>query len=170
MRTFALISALAIVLPAIPAEIPVKQIILYKHGIGYFEREGVVPAGEEARLDFKTSDMNDVLKSLTVADDSGGRIAGVRYDSNETLDQRLDRYPFKIGSQERLSAFLDNIKGAHIELKSGERTVSGAILGARTIPVDHEQVTLLGDSGDVASYDLATISSCAFSILICRSN
>jgi len=159
MRTFALLSALAIVLPAGPAEIPVKQIILYKHGIGYFEREGVVPAGEEARLDFKTSDMNDVLKSLTVADDSGGSIAAVRYDSNETLDQRLDRYPFKIGSQERLSAFLDNIKGAHIELKSGERTVSGAILGARTIPIDHEQVTLLGDSGDVASYDLATISS-----------
>jgi hypothetical protein len=159
MRTFALVSALAIVLPATAAEIPVKQIILYKHGIGYFEREGVVPAGEEARLDFKTSDMNDVLKSLTVADDSGGRIAGVRYDSNETLDQRLDPYPFKIGSQERLSAFLDNIKGAHIELKSGERTVSGAILGARTIPIDHEQVTLLGDSGDVASYDLATISS-----------
>ena len=105
MRTYALLSVLATA-QLFSAEIPVKQIILYKHGIGYFEREGVVAAGEEARLDFKTSDMNDVLKSLTIADNSGGRIAGVRYDSNETLNQRLDRYPFKIGSQERLSAFL----------------------------------------------------------------
>jgi hypothetical protein len=172
MQTYVLLSALAIALPAttqqlVAAEIPVKQIILYKHGIGYFEREGVVAAGEEARLDFKTSDMNDVLKSLTVADGSGGRISGVRYDSNETLDQRLDRYPFRVGSQERLSAFLDSIKGAHIELKSAEHTVNGAILGARAIEaagdgdkrVVHEQVTLLGDSGDVANYDLATVSS-----------
>jgi hypothetical protein len=164
MQTYVLLSALAIALPAttqqlVAAEIPVKQIILYKHGIGYFEREGVVAAGEEARLDFKNSDMNDVLKSLTVADGSGGRIAGVRYDSNETLDQRLDRYPFRIGSQERLSAFLDSIKGAHIELKSAEHTVNGAILGARTAAIDHEQVTLLVDSGDMANYDLATVSS-----------
>jgi hypothetical protein len=164
MQTYVLLSALAIALPAttqqlVAAEIPVKQIILYKHGIGYFEREGVVAAGEEARLDFKTSDMNDVLKSLTVADGSGGRISGVRYDSNETLDQRLDRYPFRVGSQERLSAFLDSIKGAHIELKSAEHTVNGAILGARTVAIEHEQVTLLDDSGDVANYDLATVSS-----------
>jgi len=166
MRTYALLSVLATA-QLFSAEIPVKQIILYKHGIGYFEREGVVAAGEEARLDFKTSDMNDVLKSLTVADNSGGRVAGIRYDSNETLDQRLGRYPFKIGNQERLSAFLDNIKGAHIELKSAEHTASGAILGARAMEESgdagkrlvHEQVTLLLDSGDVANYDLAAVAS-----------
>ena len=166
MRTYALLSVLATA-QLFSAEIPVKQIILYKHGIGYFEREGVVAAGEEARLDFKTSDMNDVLKSLTVADNSGGRVAGIRYDSNETLDQRLGRYPFKIGNQERLSAFLDNIKGAHIELKSAEHTASGAILGARAMEESgdagkrlvHEQVTLLLDSGDVANYDLAAVGS-----------
>jgi hypothetical protein len=48
------------------ADIPVKNIVLYKHGVGYFERAGTLAAGEEAKLDFKTSDMNDVLKSLTV--------------------------------------------------------------------------------------------------------
>jgi hypothetical protein len=167
MQTCALLSLLAIALPASAQQLPIKQIILYKHGIGFFEREGVIAGGEEARLDFKTADMNDVLKSLTVTDSSGGRIAGIRYDSNETLDQRLGRYPFRIGNQERLSAFLDSIKGAHIELKSAERTTSGAILGARTIEpsgdggqrIVHEQVTLLLDSGEVANYDLANIGS-----------
>jgi hypothetical protein len=167
MQTCALLSLLAIALPASAQQLPIKQIVLYKHGIGFFEREGVIAAGEEARLDFKTADMNDVLKSLTVTDGSGGRIAGIRYDSNETLDQRLGRYPFRIGNQERLSAFLDSIKGAHIELKSAERTTSGAILGARAMEASgdggqrivREQVTLLLDSGEVANYDLANIGS-----------
>ena len=53
---------------AFPAEIPVRNIILYKHGIAYFERAATIASGEEARLDFKTGDMNDVLKSLTVTD------------------------------------------------------------------------------------------------------
>ena len=56
------------------ADLPVRQVTLYKHGVAYFEREGSVPAGGEARLDFQAGDMNDVLKSLTVTDLSGNRI------------------------------------------------------------------------------------------------
>ncbi len=149
------------------ADIPVKEIVLYKHGIGYFERQGAIPDGEEARLDFKTADMNDVLKSLTVTDTSGGRVADIRYDSNETLDQRLERYPFKIGDQEFLSAFLDSIKGARLELKSGDHPVNGTIISARALETGsetdkrmiQEQVTLLLDSGDVANYDLGAVTS-----------
>ena len=31
--------------PALPAELPVRKVVLYKHGIGFFERAGQVPAG-----------------------------------------------------------------------------------------------------------------------------
>ncbi len=48
------------------ADLPVREVILYKHGVGYFERAGELKAGETARLDFKAGDMNDVLKSLTI--------------------------------------------------------------------------------------------------------
>ncbi|MGA8026496.1 MAG: hypothetical protein WB992_05080 [Bryobacteraceae bacterium] len=149
------------------ADIPVKKVTLYKHGIGFFERDGAVPAGDEARLDFRAADMNDVLKSLTVLDASGARVNSIRYDSNETLEQRLEKYPFKIGDQEFLSTFLDGIKGARIELKSGDHPIAGVILGARAIETGpdtdqrllHEQVTLLLDSGEVANYNLDAIGS-----------
>src|SRR5581483_9198195 len=114
------------------ADIPVKRVILYKHGIGYFERDGSVPAGEEVRLNFKTADMNDILKSLVV-EDSGGRVSAIRYDSNESLQQELSKYPFKVGDEEFLSTFLDRIKGARIELRMGDHPVSGAILSARNM-------------------------------------
>src|ERR1700743_3323087 len=100
------------------ADIPVKQVTLYKHGVGFFEREGSIPAGEEVRLDFKNTDMNDVLKSLTVSDAAGSRVTGIRYDSNATLEQRLDKYPFQIGGDELLSSFLDSLKGSGIEIKT----------------------------------------------------
>ncbi len=147
------------------ADLPVKQVTLYKHGIGYFERAGAVPSGEEVRLDFKNTDMNDVLKSLIVNDANGGKISGIRYDSNATLAQQLEKYPFTIGSGEMLSAFLDRIKGARMEISVGDSKQTGAILGARAIgaagpenrQTTSEQLTLLLDSGALANFDMAGI-------------
>jgi len=149
------------------ADLPVKQVTLYKHGIGYFERAGAVAAGEEVRLDFKNTDMNDVLKSLIVFDANGGKISGIRYDSNATLQQQLEKYPFTIGANEMLSHFLDRIKGAHLEVNVGDGKQTGIILGARSIvtggrdsrEISSEQVTLLLDSGAIASFDLAGVRS-----------
>ena len=149
------------------ADLPVKQVTLYKHGIGYFERAGTVAAGEEVRLDFKNTDMNDVLKSLIVFDANGGKISGIRYDSNATLQQQLEKYPFTIGANEMLSHFLDRIKGAHLEVNVGDGKQTGIILGARSIvtggrdsrEISSEQVTLLLDSGAIASFDLAGVRS-----------
>src|SRR3954452_1993694 len=149
------------------AELPIKHVILYKHGIGFFERVGAVPSGEEARLDFKTTDMNDILKSLIVNDLSGNRVLGIRYDSNETLQQRLEQFPFTLGNGQLISAFLDGLKGAKIELKTADRPVSGTILSARSIQAGpdsdrktlREQVSLLLDSGDIATYDLGSVAS-----------
>src|SRR5690349_14756638 len=117
------------------ADFPVRHIVLYKHGIAYFERGGSIAAGQEARLDFKAGDMNDVLKSLTVADGSGGRITGIRYDSNEKLKQQLGKYAFTIGNQELLSTFLDRIKGSRIELKIDGKSFSGSIVSSRAVHV-----------------------------------
>jgi len=148
------------------ADLPVKQVTLYKHGIGYFERAGIVPSGEEVRLDFKNTDMNDVLKSLIVSDANGGKISGIRYDSNATLAQQLEKYPFAIGNGEMLSAFLDRIKGARMEISVGDSKQTGTILGARAVSTGtenrqttSEQVTLLLDSGAMANFDMAGIRS-----------
>lgn len=149
------------------AELSIRHVILYKHGIGFFEREGTLASGEEGRLDFKTSDMNDVLKSLIVNDLSGNRVLGIRYDSNETLEQRLNGFPFTLGSGQLLSSFLDGLKGAKIELKTADHPVSGTILSARSFQSGpdsdrktvREQISLLLDSGDIATYDLGAVAS-----------
>ena len=78
-------AALFAVTAAVAADLPVRQVTLYKHGVGYFERSGQLAAGESARLDFKAAEMNDVLKSLTIEEKNGGKVAGLRYDASEPL-------------------------------------------------------------------------------------
>lgn len=159
---------LSFALVAAAADLPVREVVLFKHGVGYFARSGHLGAGESARLDFKAEEMNDVLKSLTLEEKGGGKISGLRYDSSEPLDKKLGQFPFSIGSQQPLSAVLDQLKGARIELKFGTETVAGAIVGARKASggqnqPEREQITLLLDSGEVHNLDLGAATSLRFS-------
>jgi len=152
---------------AAAADIPIRQVILYKSGVGYFERSGQLGPGESARLDFKASDMNDVLKSLTIEDRNGGKVTGLRYDSSEPLDRKLADFPFKIGGQASLAVFVDQMKGARVEIKYGAETVSGAIVSGRLVGADEkhperEQLVLMLDSGELRTFDLAAASAIRF--------
>jgi hypothetical protein len=159
--------ALLLCLNLSAAELPVRQVILYKHGVGFFERSGTLGPGESARLDFKAEEMNDVLKSLTIEEKGGGKISGLRYDSSIPLDQKLAEFPISIADGQPLSTVLDQLKGAKIEITVGSEKVTGEIIGARTIQGDkdrheQEQVSLLLDTGDLRTIELAATSSIHF--------
>lgn len=165
VRVLAVFAA-AVLLPA--AELPVREVVLYKHGVGYFERAGQLGPGESARLDFKASEMNDVLKSLTVWQQGGGKVSGIRYDSSEPLARKLSEFPFQIGENAPLSAVLDQLRGARVELKFGSDAVTGTVVAARRIgggekEPEREQITLLLDSGELRNFDLAAAASMRFS-------
>jgi chaperonin cofactor prefoldin len=152
----------------IAAELPVREVILYKHGVGFFERLGTLGAGESARLDFRPGEMNDVLKSLTIQEKGGGKISGVRYDADIPLGEKLNDFPFKLADGQPLSAVLSQLKGSRIEMQFGNERVSGVIVTARLIAGDkerteREQVTLLVDNGDLRNFDLAAAATIRFS-------
>jgi len=168
MRKLLFWAQIALVGSAAAADLPIREVILYKHGVGYFERAGELRAGETARLDFKASDMNDVLKSLTVSDRNGGVIGGIRYDAAEPLEKRLQDFPFALDRQASLAAFLDQMKGARLELRLGSDTVAGIIVSARMSKPDEktperETVVLLTDTGEIRTFDLGAASSVKFS-------
>jgi hypothetical protein len=151
---------------ACAAELPVRTVVLYKHGVGYFERSGTLGSGESARLDFRAEEMNDVLKSLTI-NDQGGKVTDLRYDSSIPLDQKLTEFPFRIEGGQPLSAVIDQLKGARIEMEFGPQKIAGAIVSARLIAgekdrPEREQLTLLMDSGELRNVDLAAATAIRF--------
>ena len=156
------------VLPATApaAELPVRTVVLYKHGVGYFEREGALAPGESARLDFKAAEMNDVLKSLTVNDQCGqSHRAALRLQYS--AQPKAGRVPFRIEDGQPLSAVIDQLKGARIEMEFGPQHTAGSIVSARLIPGDkdhaeREQLTLLMDTGELRNVDLSAASAIRF--------
>lgn len=150
---------------ALAADLPVSQVVLYKNGVGYFERAGELRAGEAARLDFKAAEMNDVLKSLSLSQKGGAPVTGLRYDSSEPLQTKLGEFPFRVENGQSLSAFLDQLKGALVNLKllTGEAE-GGTIVSARRLPADaqrneRELLILMLTTGDLKTFDLALVQS-----------
>lgn len=91
-----------------------RRVVLYKNGVGYFEHLGRVRGSQDVRVDFTSAQLNDVLKSLTVLDLSGGRITGVDYNSEAPLARRLATLRLAIGEKPSMEDFLAALRGARL--------------------------------------------------------
>src|ERR1700675_2109619 len=102
-------------------DLPVRRVVLYKNGVGYFEHIGRVRGNENIHIDFTSGQLNDALASLTVLDLDGG----VSYNSTAPFDKRLGALRLPLGEQTSVSKFLDALRGARLEVRSGATAVAG---------------------------------------------
>jgi len=142
-------------------KLPVRRVILYKAGVGYFEHLGRIQNDQSIRIDFTSGQLNDVLQSLTILDLNGGRIAGVNYNSEAPLSQRLGTLRLPLEETTDISKFYGALRGARLEVSSGRSSITGRLLsverktrvsGGTTLEVD--LATLVSDSGEVHSVEL----------------
>ena len=147
--------------PDAPTKLPVKRIVLYKNGLGYFEHQGSVNGHQDVSISFTSSQLNDVLKSLTVLDLDGGRIAAVSYGSVAPTSRQLGDLPLQLPEKATLAEFLGALRGARLEVRSGPAVITGRLLsvdrktrinGGTTLEVDY--LSLITDSGDVRTTEL----------------
>lgn len=142
-------------------KLPVRRVILYKSGVGYFEHLGAVRGDQSVRIDFTSSQLNDVLQSLTVFDLNGGHISGVNYNSEAPLSQRLGTLRLPLSEQTDVSKFYGALRGARLEVRNGTTVITGRLMsierktrvsGGTTLEVD--LITLVSYSGDVRSIEV----------------
>ncbi len=169
LAAFVFVSVITLLLagPLAAADLTVSKVVLYKHGIGFFQRNGTVPAGDNAQLQFKATEMDDVLKSLTVEQRGGTGVSAVRYDSSDPLAKRLELFPFRIGPKVTLADILDQFKGTQIELRLSRGRVNGTIISARRTPATDRQaerleVILLMENGEFQTVDPAAAAGLRF--------
>src|SRR5262249_52715049 len=144
------------------SNLPIRRVVLYKHGVGYFERETGIEGDQSLSLSFKQREVSDVLKSLTVLDLDGGTVSAVSYDSTTPIEQLLAEIALSIPDSGSLQGLLPQIKGARVSVKpTGGSAIQGAILGIdktanRTETGIQEafRLSLLTDSGDIRTFDL----------------
>jgi hypothetical protein len=145
-----------------PVPLPVKKVELYKNGMGYFEHLGTIKGPQNVEIVLPSSQLNDVLKSLTVLDLGHGQIGGVTYDSTAPLDRRLAELPIDLSSSKSLVDFLNQIQGASLEIRTPGGSITGKLLGAEIkikstgpgVTVQEVQVNVFTDSGQVHLIEL----------------
>jgi hypothetical protein len=151
------------------AKLPVRRVVLYKNGVGYFEHLGRVRGSQDVHVDFTSAQLNDVLKSLTVLDLSGGRITGVDYNSEAPLARRLATLRLSLGERPTTAEFLGALRGARLEVRSGNGPqLAGKLLSVERKTrtgagpgwtVETDEISLITDSGEVRSVDLNASTS-----------
>ena len=144
------------------AQLPVKRVVLYKNGVGYFEHVGQIRGNQEVAIPFTSGQLNDVLKSLTVLDLGGGRITGVAYGSSAPAERQLGDLRLPVSERGSLTEFLGALRGARVEIKGGPATLAGRLLGverkarvAAGITVEAEYASVLTEHGELKTAELA---------------
>ncbi len=149
------------------AKLPVRRVVLYKNGVGYFEHLGHVRGSQDVHVDFTSAQLNDVLKSLTVLDLSGGKISGVDYNSEAPLARRLATLRLTLGENPTITDFLGALRGARLEVRgASSAAIAGKLLsvekksrekdGATT---EWTEISLVSDSGEVRSVEITPATS-----------
>jgi hypothetical protein len=149
-------------------DLPVRKVVLYKNGVGYFEHAGTVTGNQRVTIDFTSPQLNDVLQSLTVLDEGGGRIAGVNYNSTTPLAEQLKTLSLGMSDDPTSTELFQALRGQRVEVTGGpggtltgrlmaiesrtEKVASGENAGDAT--VDKYYLTLVATSGAVKVIEL----------------
>lgn len=136
-----------------PTALPLKKIVLFNSGVGFFEHVGEVTGDASVDLQFNVDDINDLLKSLVPQDLGGGRASTVTYGSMDPITKTLKTFAIDLTQDPTIADLLGQVRGEQAELDAG-KAMKGTILGIevrkRVIDeevLEEEYLNLLTDDG-----------------------
>ncbi|MEJ7732139.1 MAG: DUF4139 domain-containing protein [Polyangiaceae bacterium] len=103
-----------------------SRVVLYRNGVGYFERTGRVE-GDTLTIKVRKDAVNDLLKSLTVVERTGGRAVSVSMplDPQSWANAALATLAPGRGS---LAEVLDAMRGTKVTLNTASGSASGRVV------------------------------------------
>ena len=125
--------------------LPIKRVVLYKNGVGYFEHLGRVNGNQDVTIPFTSGQLNDALKSLTLLDLNGGRITGVQYASSAPVDRQLGDLRLPAAGKTTLTEFMGALRGARLEVRS----LPGPSITGRLLSVERKTRVAGGNTLEV---------------------
>ncbi len=147
------------------AQLPITRVVLYQNGIGYFERKGKLE-GNMLTLQIRPSQINDLLKSLTVIDRSKGRAMSVSLPLEKTSAQILSELPEQVRGAGGLLDVLRVFRGARVTVSGTEGEATGRVVGVESMQtlVDENvlndwRLTLKTKGGSLKVYPVSAITN-----------
>ena len=135
---------LILVIAAAPnqSRLPLKTLVLYENGVGYFERRGPVTPGAVAEIPLEPGQLDDALKSLVVVSAQG--VASVEFAPPLSAEaaRAMAGLPER-DQQASLSNLCRSLTGVEVEI----RREAGAPVKGRVIEVSEEDLKRVDHEG-----------------------
>ncbi|HUU00363.1 MAG TPA: DUF4139 domain-containing protein [Myxococcota bacterium] len=129
--------------------LPVRRVVLFQNGVAYFERRGEF-TGDELTLKVRPSQIQDILKSITVVDFSGGRANSMALPVDVSSDKALAELPRQALGQGSLGDILRALRGAPVFLDTEDGAVEGRLVGIDPGGKDNQQrISVMDESGTI---------------------
>ncbi len=112
-----------------PPRLPITSITLYRSGVGYFERHGMIKSGDLVQLRFAEDEINDMLKSMVIFDPQQA-LQSISYESNEPLARQLASFGIDLSDNPNLGTILGRLRGTKVRFVTADGPISGVVLGS----------------------------------------
>src|SRR5215471_12416642 len=129
--------------------LPIGQVVLFSSGVGYFQREGTIEGDSRVDLTFPATDINDLIKSMTLRDLDGGHISAVSYDSNVPVERTLRSFAVDLTGNPSFSAILNQARGEKVAVVLQQGAAQPGNLTGSVIGIE-KQKHAVGKDGTVA--------------------
>lgn len=138
-----LLGSAAFAQDAATTQVPLKEVVLFNSGVGFFEHRGKVSGDAEVPLEFNVADINDLLKSMVVQDLGGGHVSTVAYGSKDPISKTLKSFAIDLTDEPTLGSLLKQVRGEKVKFATTEE-ITGTI-----VAVEKKQVPAGDDGGTV---------------------
>ena len=150
-----LLLSLALLTPAAPAfaqtaaplsPLPIKQVTVFTSGVSYIERDGTVSGDATVPLTFRTAQINDLLKSLTLID-TQGQVQPVVYGARDPIGRTLQSFAIDVTAPHSRAELLNQLRGSSVSVT----LTSKAVETGQIVSVESKSVT--GPSNTASTVD-----------------
>lgn len=152
--------------PTTESPLSLDRVVLYRNGIGYFERRGTVD-GDILTLKVRKDQVNDLLKSLTVVDKSSGQALSISIPLDPLAWQNAALSTLSPGNG-NLAAILDGLRGTQLTVHTQEgRQMKGRIVMVEEIKSDvaNEDAEVLLTSSGQLDHTLTLLNNAEVSVV-----
>src|SRR5207248_6409293 len=118
--------------PKAPASLPLRQVVLFSSGVGYFQRSGKIDGSATVPLTFRAEQVNDILKSLVLFDPTGN-VYPVTYSTQEPIARQLQPTGVPANPPTSPGDLLRRFQGHRVRLVAA-RVPAAGVSGRQSVP------------------------------------
>lgn len=122
--------------PRTDAVMPLRSLRLYETGVGYFERSGPLPDGDDPALVVPSGHLDDALKTLVVLGPNGqSQIGGFELGSRLSggMARAMAGLPMEEGAPITYKAILSSLVGSQVQVGTPEGLWTGRLIAIEDV-------------------------------------